>query len=72
MNMKLTQRQNDTLLSIEANFDKFVAENFGDICRALAKHVKILTELRDLQRRMDIKDTKPEHDTEEYAAFAVF
>ena len=56
MNMKLTQRQNDTLLSIEADFDKFVAENFGGICQALAKHVRILTELRDLQRRKDVKE----------------
>lgn len=56
MNMKLTQRQNDTLLSIEADFDKFVAENFGGICQAMAKHVRILTELRDLQRRKDVKE----------------
>lgn len=56
MNIRLSQQQNDTLLSIEADFDKFVAENFGDICRALAKHVIILTELRDLQRRKDVNE----------------
>ena len=56
MNIRLDQQQNDTLLSIEADFDKFVAENFGDICQALAKYVKILTELRDLQRRKDVKE----------------
>ena len=48
MNIRLAQQKNDTLLTIEADFDKFVAENFGDICQALAKHVRILTELRDL------------------------
>ena len=53
MNMKLTQRQNDTLLSIEADFDKFVAENFGGICQALAKHLRILIELEKLQRGSD-------------------
>ena len=56
MNIKLAQQKNDTLLTIEADFDKFVAENFGDICQALAKHVRILTELRDLQRRKDVKE----------------
>ncbi len=50
MNLKLAQQQNDTLLSIEADFDEFVAENFGDICRALAKHLRILIELEKLQR----------------------
>ncbi len=56
MDINITQKQNDTLLTIEADFDKLVAENFGDICQALAKHVKILKELRDLQRRKDVKE----------------
>ena len=48
MNIKLAQQKNDTLLTIEADFDKFIAENFGDICQALAKHVDALSELQNL------------------------
>ena len=55
MNIRLSQQQNDTLLSIEADFDKFVAENFGDICQALAKHLRILIELEAMQRNHGIK-----------------
>ena len=33
---------------IEADFDQIVAENFGDICQALAKHVNTLSELQNL------------------------
>lgn len=56
--MKLIQLQNDTLLSIEANFDKFVAENFGDICQALAKRFRILLELESVQRKPGMKTEK--------------
>ena len=58
MNMKLTQRQNDTLLSIEADFDKFVAENFGGICQAMAKRFRILMELESVQRKQGIETEK--------------
>ena len=58
MNMKLTQRQNDTLLSIEADFDKFVAENFGGICQAMAKRFRILVELESVQRKQGIETEK--------------
>lgn len=55
MDIKITQKQNDTLLTIEADFDKFVAENFGDICQALAKRFKILAELESVQRKQGIE-----------------
>lgn len=58
MNIRLSQQQNDTLLSIEADFDKFVAENFGDICRALARHLRILIELKDVQQNHGVKIEK--------------
>ena len=58
MNIRLSQQQNDTLLSIEADFDKFVAGNFGDICRALARHLRILIELKDVQQNHGVKIEK--------------
>ena len=58
MNIRLFQQQNDTLLSIEADFDKFVAGNFGDICRALARHLRILIELKDVQQNHGVKIEK--------------
>lgn len=53
MNIRLAQQQDGTLLSIETDFDKLIADNFGDICRALAKHLRILIELEKLQRSND-------------------
>lgn len=55
MNITITQKQNDTLLTIEADFDKFVAENSDDICQALAKRFKILAELESVQRKHEIE-----------------
>ena len=55
MNITITQKQNDTLLTIEADFDKFVAENFDDICQALAKRFRILVELESAQRNQGIE-----------------
>ena len=53
MNIRLAQQQDGALLSIETDFDKLIADNFGDICRALAKHLRILIELETLQRSSD-------------------
>ena len=53
MNIRLAQQQDGALLSIETDFDKLIADNFGDICRALAKHLRILIELEKLQRSSD-------------------
>lgn len=58
MNIKLTQQKNDTLLTIEADFDKFIAENFGDICQAMAKRFRILMELESVQRKQGIETEK--------------
>lgn len=53
MNIRLAQQQDGMLLSIETDFDKLIADNFSDICRALAKHLRILIELEKLQRSSD-------------------
>ncbi len=53
MNIRIAQQQDGALLSIETDFDKLIADNFGDICRALAKHLRILIELDTLQRSSD-------------------
>ena len=53
MNIRLAQQQDGTLLSIETDFDKLIADNFGDICRALTRHLRILMELEKLQRSND-------------------
>ena len=58
MNIKLTQQKNDTLLTIEADFDKFIAENFGGICQAMAKRFRILMELESVQRKQGIETEK--------------
>ena len=50
MIVRLAQQQDGILLSIETDFDKLIADNFGDICRALAKHLRILMELETLLR----------------------
>jgi hypothetical protein len=53
MNIRLAQQQDGALLSIETDFDKLIADNFDDICRALAKYLRILIELEKLQRSND-------------------
>ena len=53
MNIRLAQQKDGALLSIETDFDKLIADNFGDICRALVKHLRILIELEKLQRSSD-------------------
>ena len=53
MNIRLAQQQDGALLSIETDFDKLIADNFGDICRALSKYLRILIELEKLQRSND-------------------
>ena len=55
MNITITQKQNDTLLTIEADFDIFVADNFDNICQALAKRFRILAELESVQRKQGIE-----------------
>lgn len=58
MNIKLAQQKKDTLLTIEADFDIFIAENFGDICQAMAKRFRILVELESVQRKQGIETEK--------------
>ena len=42
-------------MTIEADFDKFVAENLDDICQALAKRFRILAELESVRRKQGIE-----------------
>ena len=53
MNIRLAQQQDGALLSIETDFDKLIADNFKEICQALAKYLRILIELEKLQRSND-------------------
>ena len=53
MNIRLAQQQDGALLSIETDFDKLIANNFEEICQALAKYLRILMELEKLQRSND-------------------
>ena len=48
MDIKIENKDNKTAMFIEADFDQIVAENFGDICQALAKHVDALSDLQNL------------------------
>lgn len=48
MDIKIENKDSKTAMFIEADFDQIVAENFGDICQALAKHVNTLSELQNL------------------------
>ena len=48
MNIKIENKDSKTTMFIKADFDQIVAENFGDICQALARHVNILSELQNL------------------------
>ena len=53
MNIRIAQQQDGALLSIETDFDKLIANNFEEICQALAKYLRILMELEKLQRSSD-------------------
>lgn len=53
MNIRIAQQQDGALLSIETDFDKLIADNFKEICQALAKYLRILMELEKLQRSND-------------------
>ena len=53
MNIRIAQQQDGALLSIETDFDKLIADNFKEICQALAKYLRILLELEKLQRSND-------------------
>ena len=48
MDIKIENKDNKTAMFIEADFDQIVAENFGDICQALAKHFDALSDLQNL------------------------
>ena len=48
MGIKIEKQNSKTAMFIETDFDQIVAENFGDICQALAKHVNTLSELQNL------------------------
>ena len=49
MNIRIEKQDMQTAMLIEADLDQIVAENFGDICEALAKHINALVELQNLQ-----------------------
>lgn len=57
MDFKIENKKSKTTMFIEADFDQIVAENFGDICQALAKHVNALSELQNLNyQNVQIED----------------
>ena len=49
MNNRIEKQDMQTTMLIETDLDQIVAENFGDICEALAKHINALVELQNLQ-----------------------
>lgn len=49
MNIRIEKQDMQTAMLIETDLDQIVAENFGDICEALAKHINALVELQSLQ-----------------------
>ena len=49
MNIRIEKQDMQTTMLIETDLDQIVAENFGDICEALAKHINALAELQNLQ-----------------------
>lgn len=49
MNIRIEKQDMQTAMLIETDLDQIVAENFGDICEALAKHINALVELQNLQ-----------------------
>ena len=57
MDIKIEKQDSKTAMFIEADFDQIVAENFGDICQALAKYVNALSELQNLHyQNVQIED----------------
>lgn len=57
MDIKIENKDSKTTMFIEADFDQIVAENFGDICQALAKHVNTMSELQNLHyQNVQIED----------------
>jgi DNA gyrase/topoisomerase IV subunit A len=57
MDIKIENKDSKTTMFIEADLDRIVAENFGDICQALAKHVNTLSELQNLHyQNVQIED----------------
>ena len=70
MDIKIENKDNKTAMFIEADFDQIVAENFGDICQALAKHVDALSDLQNLNyQNAQIEDViatvRSSHDDED-------
>lgn len=49
MNIRIEKQDMQTAMLIETDLDQIVAENFGDICEALAKRINALVELQNLQ-----------------------
>lgn len=49
MNIRIEKQDMQTAMLIETDLDQIVAENFGDICEALAKHINALVELQNIQ-----------------------
>lgn len=58
MNIKIANRKNVSTMLIEADFDQIITENFNEIVKALAKRLKILTELEKVQRQSFIEVDK--------------
>ncbi len=57
MDIKIENKDGKTTMFIEADLNQIVAENFGDICQALAKHVNTLSELQNLHyQNVQIED----------------
>ena len=55
MDIKIERKESKTIMLIEADFDQVVAENFGDICEALAKRINTLKELESRQKETPIE-----------------
>lgn len=55
MDIKIEKTDKNTTLFIEANFDQIVAENFGNICEAMARRIKVLKELEAKQNESPIE-----------------
>ena len=49
MNIRIEKQDMQTAMLIETDLDQIVAESFGDICEALAKHINALVKLQNLQ-----------------------
>ena len=57
MNIKIENKDSKTTMFIKADFDQIVAENFGDICQALARRINTLSELQNLHyQNVQIED----------------